>query len=74
MVVTLSTLPVPTGYTMVVIADMLDSSHWQNMDDLKARGVCPPSSEAALSFWRQNLNTAITGYAGSVGATPPVCK
>ncbi|WAR05806.1 hypothetical protein MAR_021175 [Mya arenaria] len=66
--------PEPIGYSMVVISDMLDSSHWQSIDDLKNRGLCPPSTEAALTYFRTNLEKAINEYAGALGAVPPICK
>ncbi|XP_052803161.1 uncharacterized protein LOC128233501 [Mya arenaria] len=64
--------PEPIGYSMVVISDMLDSSHWQSIDDLKNRGLCPPSTEAALTYFRTNLEKAINEYAGALGAVPPI--
>lgn len=66
--------PEPIGFTMVVISDMLDSANWQSMDDLKNRGLCPPSEEAALTYQRKNLERAITEYPGLLGAKTPVCK
>lgn len=66
--------PEPIGYTLVVISDMLDPSHWQNIDDYKQRGLCPPSTEAALTYFRKNLEQALTEYPGVVGAPATVCK
>jgi hypothetical protein len=66
--------PEPIGYSMVVISDMLDSAQWQNMDDYKQRGLCPPSEEAALTYQRKNLEKAITEYPGLLGAKSPICK
>ena len=66
--------PEPIGYTMLVISDMLDNSHWQNIDDYKKRGLCPPSAEAALALIKTNLEKAVTEYAGLAGASTPVCK
>ncbi|WAR05987.1 hypothetical protein MAR_021356 [Mya arenaria] len=60
--------PEPIGYTLVVISDMLNSSHWLAIDDLKTRGLCPPSSEAALTYWSTNLERAITELPGYLGA------
>lgn len=64
--------PEPIGYSMVVISDMLDSAQWQNMDDYKQRGLCPPSEEAALTYQRKNLEKAITEYPGLLGAKSPI--
>jgi hypothetical protein len=64
--------PEPIGYTMLVISDMLDNSHWQNIDDYKKRGLCPPSAEAALALIKTNLEKAVTEYAGLAGASTPV--
>ncbi|XP_052803159.1 uncharacterized protein LOC128233500 [Mya arenaria] len=64
--------PEPIGYTLVVISDMLNSSHWLAIDDLKTRGLCPPSSEAALTYWSTNLERAITELPGYLGAVPPI--
>lgn len=66
--------PEPIGYTLVSISDMLDQSHWQNMDSYKKRGLCPPSEEAALTFQRTHLEKAVLEYSGLLGAHTPVCK
>lgn len=63
--------PEPIGYTLLVISDLLENSHWQNIDDYKQRGLCPPSAEAALSYIKANLEKALTEYPGLVGATTP---
>lgn len=65
--------PEVIGATLVVISDMLDNAHWQNVDDYKSRGMCPQSTEAALPIWKQNLEKAITEYSGLVGASAPTC-
>jgi len=66
--------PEPIGYTLVVISDMLDPSHWQNVADYKQRGLCPPSTEAALTYFRKNLEQALTEYPGLVSAPMPVSR
>lgn len=66
--------PEPIGFDLVVISDILDPAHWQNIDDYKARGVCPASSEAALTYIRNNLEQAITEYANRTGADVPACE
>lgn len=63
--------PEPIGFDMVVISDMLDPAHWQSIDDYKKRGLCPPSTEAALAYFRKNLEQAVTEYAGLSGAVAP---
>lgn len=68
------TAPEPIGFNLAVISDVLDAAHWQNIDDYKARGLCPPSSEAALSYIRKNLEQAITEYPTLSGAETPACK
>ena len=66
--------PEPIGFDLVVVSDLLDAAHWQNIDDYKSRGLCPASSEAALDFIRNNLEQAIVEYPNRTGAAVPTCK
>lgn len=60
------------GTTLMVISDLLDTVHWQHIDDYKKSGLCPPSSEAALPYWKTNLEQALSQYGSLVGAKSPV--
>lgn len=66
--------PEPIGFDLVILSDVLDPAHWQEIDDYKARGLCPPSSEAALDFYRKNLQQALTEYPTLTGAAAPTCR
>lgn len=68
------TQPEPIGLSMVVISDMLDMSHWQNVQDYMTRGLCPHSAEAVLVRVRANLEQAIKEYPTNAGATAPISK
>ena len=68
------TLPEPIGMSLVVISDMLDMAHWQNVHDYVTRGLCPHSAEAVLVRVRANLEQAIKEYPTNVGAQAPLCK
>ena len=68
------TNPEPIGMSMMVISDMLDMSHWQNVYDYMTRGLCPQSAEAVLARVRGNLEQALKDYPTKVGARAPVCK
>ena len=64
--------PEPIGMSMVVISDMLDMGHWQNVQDYMNRGLCPHSAEAVLVRVRANLEQAIKDYPTNVRAAAPV--
>ncbi|KAK3585063.1 hypothetical protein CHS0354_004247 [Potamilus streckersoni] len=64
-------VPEPIGMAMVVISDFLDSRFWQNINDYQTRGLCPPSSEKALQFWKRYLEQALNEYANNTNAHTP---
>ena len=65
------TTPEPIGMSLIVISDMLEMSHWQNVQDYMTRGLCPHSAEAVLARVRVNLEQALKDYPAAVGASAP---